>query len=458
MTHNRDKAEGQAMSAKTARKRPPEQFLGEIETEIVGLQYYGGRVTPGEQVNLERERENRHDRSAIRVENGLFQTAGYVARHTSSWLAPLIDSGKVRVEGYIPTSEEAVSGRSGKHRLALMVFLSPKGESILASGPIETKHDTLHALALWVYGDARSLTDPQLIAGLAEGLEPLLRQDLLPESKLLLSLVPGMAREIRATRGMQAQVTLKAALEQLVIGQPLDYDGFTLFPLSWPQRQEPACALLSRAVQSGTAVVEEISPPGGASQLRVHNKGLRPLLIPEGEILVGTKQNRVVNAILMAAKTSFTLPTGSTEQGRWQYRSDKQLANHQPARRPGDAWWHVGAGVEPPLPEEAAGVVIGRNGKILHLDLFDAPAILAELWPRLGETCFGGGLPRGEASRPVLPEQVRQFLNNIVDHARPSRAALGLGQGLEIAGGGLTGTVVLYADRICHVKAFIKTP
>lgn len=71
-------AEGQAVCAKTPRKRPQPQLLGEIETEIVGLQYYETKLEPGEYVSLERELDNPHDPSAIRVENGRFQPGDIV--------------------------------------------------------------------------------------------------------------------------------------------------------------------------------------------------------------------------------------------------------------------------------------------------------------------------------------------------------------------------------------------
>jgi hypothetical protein len=80
--------------------------------------------------------------------------------------------------------------------------------------------------------------------------------------------------------------------------------------------------LLSKAIDSKLAVVQEISQSGSVPNLHLHNKSLRPILIPEGEILVGAKQNRVVNiTVLVAAKSTFTVPVSCVEQGRWQYRS-----------------------------------------------------------------------------------------------------------------------------------------
>ena len=45
-------------------------------------------------------------------------------------------------------------------------------------------------------------------------------------------------------------------------------------------------------------------------------------LIPEGEILIGAKQNRVVNVtVLVAAGVKFLIPVSCVEAGRWRYRS-----------------------------------------------------------------------------------------------------------------------------------------
>ena len=88
------------MSEPKTQVRAP--FLGEIETEIVGMQYHEAKILPGEQVNLERESKNACDRRAIRVENGHCEPVGYLPRKMASWLVPLIDSGQIHLDGYVP--------------------------------------------------------------------------------------------------------------------------------------------------------------------------------------------------------------------------------------------------------------------------------------------------------------------------------------------------------------------
>ena len=111
-------------------------FLGEIETEIVGMQHHKARIHPGEQVSLERESKNAHDRRAIRVENGQLAAGGLSSPGTlSSWLAPLIDEGKIHLDGYVPQSCGEPSEEPAQARpLILMVFQHEKGRAYPRKG------------------------------------------------------------------------------------------------------------------------------------------------------------------------------------------------------------------------------------------------------------------------------------------------------------------------------------
>jgi hypothetical protein len=97
---------------------PEEQLLGEIETEITGIQHHDAVVHPGEQVSLERKPENTDDKNAIRVENLSFQPAGYLPQNVASWLAPLLDAGKIRVDGYMPQAGRLAVQHIERRRLS----------------------------------------------------------------------------------------------------------------------------------------------------------------------------------------------------------------------------------------------------------------------------------------------------------------------------------------------------
>ena len=63
-----------------------------------------------------------------------------------------------------------------------------------------------HQTVLQAYQEARGYSDPEMIVGLAKELRPLERQGLLPESRLLLALLPKMAHELRIAQRFCAAV------------------------------------------------------------------------------------------------------------------------------------------------------------------------------------------------------------------------------------------------------------
>ena len=138
-----------------------------------------------------------------------FEPVGYLPRKMASWLAPLIDSSQVHMDGYVPQGHAAaMSEPSGRSPVVLMVFQCEKGRHILektepAAGlkPC-TRPSSRHTRS------AQAYREPELILGLAKGLQPLGKKDLLPETRLLLALLPRMANEVRmlARDGRRDQV------------------------------------------------------------------------------------------------------------------------------------------------------------------------------------------------------------------------------------------------------------
>lgn len=66
--------------------------VGAIEAKIVGIRYYNGYATPGEQVMIKREPSNQYDTNAIRVNNVQGTQIGHLPRQLASKLAPFMVS------------------------------------------------------------------------------------------------------------------------------------------------------------------------------------------------------------------------------------------------------------------------------------------------------------------------------------------------------------------------------
>jgi hypothetical protein len=118
---------------------------------------------------------------------------------------------------------------------------------------------------------------------------------------------------------------VSAALASIVIAPPVPFENLVLFPLVLRDDEAPAVAgyrTLDDALSRAEVEITEISEQGSVPELRLVNRGSSPVLIVDGEELVGAKQNRVVNlTILVAAQSELKIPVSCVEAGRWRSKS-----------------------------------------------------------------------------------------------------------------------------------------
>jgi hypothetical protein len=117
----------------------------------------------------------------------------------------------------------------------------------------------------------------------------------------------------------------------LTLGEPVFFGGLQVSPILKSEggvRME--FDLFEAALLAEQVEVTEISDDGSVRELRLLNSGARPVLLIDGEELVGAKQNRVLNVTVLAPPARETLiPVSCVEQGRWGYRSDRFSAGKQ---------------------------------------------------------------------------------------------------------------------------------
>jgi len=487
-------------------KKRGELFLGEIEVQIVRGHHLHLLGEPGKRVHLQRDPEDPRDPSAIRVEDDRHRCVGHLPRKLSAWLAPLLDAGKVRIDAHLP----AVANGSplldpDADRLVLVVFLRSKGKPMLDSRQSRVRFDLMHEVVRQAYQDAQQCGDPAVATGLAEDLRPLERQKLLPETRLLLALMPGVIRESRTEHGLRLVSHFRQCLAELRIGEPVHYHNLTVFPLSWPELGEPAYLLLSEAIERGLASAGEVSDEGRMASIEVANHSRQHILIPEGQILLGAKQNRLVNVnVLLRAGSKCVVPVSCVEVFRWSYQSPqfeaccwatpllrgktaRTVRENRAAGRGADSdqaevWDEVARTLAVlriasattslsdgflvasprlreyrqrlPLSREASGVLAVQGERLLGMDLFDSPKTFSKVWGAICDAYVLDALRSDAQTVPSLLPRARQLIERIGGCARGQVTALGLGDELEMACEGLTGAALLDGGRIRHLAAF----
>jgi hypothetical protein len=111
-------------------------------------------------------------------------------------------------------------------------------------------------------------------------------------------------------------------IESLYTGAPVSVGQLRVTPVFI--REEASLPLLEfeDALKRELVEVTEVSEGGSVPSLFVRNKADRDVIIMDGELLVGAKQNRVVNTtIVVPAHASVQIPVTCVEQGRWHYSS-----------------------------------------------------------------------------------------------------------------------------------------
>ncbi len=80
----------------------------------------------------------------------------------------------------------------------------------------------------------------------------------------------------------------------------------------------PLLTTLDEALESGTMKIREVDEAGSVPFLQFENHGDKPVLVLDGEEVVGGKQNRIVNSsVIVLAHHSIRVCVSCIQQGRW---------------------------------------------------------------------------------------------------------------------------------------------
>jgi hypothetical protein len=113
-------------------------------------------------------------------------------------------------------------------------------------------------------------------------------------------------------------------LKSIELGQAQSFGNMTIFPIFTPLDNSPEYIAMQEALEKNFLTVTEVDNSGSVPELKVVNNAEIPILILDGEELIGAKQNRILNTtVLLKEKTKTIIPVSCVESGRWSYKSDK---------------------------------------------------------------------------------------------------------------------------------------
>lgn len=117
---------------------------------------------------------------------------------------------------------------------------------------------------------------------------------------------------------------------------PQSYENITVVPIKTNSNTKLDLLTLKKGFELGLAEVKECEV-STVNTLIVKNNAVTPLILIDGEEVVGGDQNRLVNTTtIIAAKSNMKIPVSCTEKGRWAYKSEfknsEYIANYKTRR------------------------------------------------------------------------------------------------------------------------------
>jgi hypothetical protein len=306
---------------------------------------------------------------------------------------------------------------------------------------------------------------------------------------------------------------LSSVLNSVLVGQPQNHANMSVYPLYIKNGHQRGYQTLDEAIQAKTLDVTEANEGGSVPTLKVKNTGTLPVLLVVGEELIGAKQNRVLNtSLLVPAEQEMNIPVSCVEQGRWSYSSRqfssspttshlelrfaqvKNVTKNLEKRNAYDSdqgavWGEVSRkmsahdsssrtmamhdmydqqedklkgyldALQPRIEADNApqGMLVAINGEVVGADIFDHPTTLQSLWPKLMRSYALGALERqgkDEATKPLEPERIQQFLTTVQTVPEKVYDSVGLGKDVRLDSEEVAGSGLLWDDKLIHASVY----
>lgn len=310
---------------------------------------------------------------------------------------------------------------------------------------------------------------------------------------------------------------LKEVTPRVRVGRAVSRRNLTIFPIFADQPVVSADYLpIGAAIRTGVGKVTEISEAGSVPKLAIENLGVIPVLIIDGEELLGARQNRIANLTILApGKQTIPIPVSCVERGRWGYQGGTtsqareftespdvmfHQARAQKMKDVSDSMMRVGArmsdqgavwnaigmissklgynspthairdvyenhkthiedylkDIEPAKGQ--IGAIFAINGCAAGVEIFDSPDTLATYLPKIMRSYALDALANQTAVAGADEGEATRLLDSILDLEAQSFPAVGLGEDLRIESAGITGGALSYGGQVVHLAAFYTAP
>lgn len=287
---------------------------------------------------------------------------------------------------------------------------------------------------------------------------------------------------------------LSALNKEIELMESQVHKNVAIVPIKTPVSYKFDILTLKKAFELDLAEVKECKH-SEVNTLIVKNKSVTPLLLVDGEEIVGGDQNRIVSStVLIAPESEMKIPVNCTEQGRWRYerefvhsdymansrtRHAKVSSRYRGEDRQRAVWKSIHAledsrgfssathamsesydnikneldVSEFEIASGQTGVLVIVGGKIKGFELFFNSEIYADYHEKILKSYLIDADINDEVFA-VNIDEAKSFIENAIDSDFKQVARTGLETPYEFKNPDGIGTVYAYEDEIIHLSYF----
>lgn len=300
-------------------------------------------------------------------------------------------------------------------------------------------------------------------------------------------------------------------LQSAKLGDKIEYKNMIIFPIISDEKNDYKFLTIDEALDNEYVEVQEMSDMGDVPNLRLKNLSRQKIFILDGEELIGAKQNRVTNSVVLAPELEeLVIPVSCVERNRWNYKTKRFSSGHTRVyfrlrkkifeseinnkyntlkQHPQHDVWndiemkmsnmHVDSTTSAMndiyrknieklekynkmfnVSENQIGMVVIINNRILSCELFSDHKILAKLHSKIINSYAIDALEDYDGKLKDLKtirRRALKFLNNIKKSTYDESFSVGLGKDIMFNSDDVCGSSLCFDDKVVYMSAYSKT-
>ncbi len=303
------------------------------------------------------------------------------------------------------------------------------------------------------------------------------------------------------------EAIVKTQMEGMKFGEIQIHKHVAVIPMLSNGDSGPDYLTMKEAMEGQFLTVTEVTEGGTVPELKVINRGGKPVLLLDGEELSGAKQNRVLNTtILLREKSETLIPVSCTEHGRWSYSSYhfedsghlmsarlRSIKNasvyenlktvHEFRSDQGAVWDSIAiqASINKqspvtgamkdvleakqedldaflehlPMVDNQNGLIVLVNGKVVGLDMVSRAAAFRMLHPKLIRSYVMDALTEKPVWAKETPgEMADAFLKKTLQCTENPFDSIGYGRDYRYEGKKIVGSALVHENTVIHMAFF----